>query len=156
MGDQAEGLRPRRFSVARPAHGIVRREPLETHGGPKETIGGTAKQADGKLNALLRSEQKKQLKRMQDMARGICRRRSPTFSAGPPGGAPGGPRGGAPGGFPGFGGGVSGARRERTVPAPRYSAEYAGLVGKDLTPGKTIEEMEAASRPTPSAAPKDK
>ena len=27
--------------------------------------------------------------------------------------------------------------------AYRYGADFAGLVGKDLTPGKTIEELEA-------------
>lgn len=56
---------------------------------------------------------------------------------GPGGGMPPGPgfgpggRGG-PGGMPGFGGG--------TFTARRYAPDYAGLSGKTLTPGKTIEE----------------
>jgi hypothetical protein len=122
----------------------------------KRQLAALQKQADGKLDALLRSEQKKQLQRMQDMARGFAGGGPGRFPAGPPGGAPGGPRGGAPGGFPGFGGGFGAPAGSGLFRAPRYAAEYAGLVGKDLTPGKTIEELEAASRPTPSAAPKDK
>jgi hypothetical protein len=57
-----------------------------------------------------------------------------------PGGGRGGP--GGPGGFPGFGppGGGSLFR------AYRYAPNYPGLVGKDLTPGKTLEELE---RPEP-------
>jgi hypothetical protein len=94
------------------------------------------KEADGKLDTLLKDEQKKQLKQMQDFA--------PGFAGGPPGGGPGGPpgggrggRGGPPGGFGGPGGGSSLFR------APRYAPDFAGLVGKDLKPGKTIDALQA-------------
>jgi hypothetical protein len=45
---------------------------------------------------------------------------------------------GGPGGFPGFGPPGGGA----LFRAYRYTAKYPGLAGKDLTAGKTIEEME--------------
>ena len=49
------------------------------------------------------------------------------------------PPGGRPGGFGGFGG-LSGSALFR---AYRYAPDYPGLAGKDLTPGQTIEELEA-------------
>jgi hypothetical protein len=96
------------------------------------------KDADGKLEAMLKDEQKKQLKQMQDMAKG--------FPGGPPGGPP---PGGPPGGFPGFGPpGGAGLFR-----APRYAPDYPGLAGRDLKPGKTIEELQTKD---PPKDPKDK
>jgi hypothetical protein len=87
------------------------------------------KEADGKLDAILKDAQKKQLKTMQDMARG--------FQAG-----------GARGGFAGFGPpGGGGLFR-----APRYEPTYAGLVGKELKPGKTVEEILEGTRPKESPA----
>ena len=85
------------------------------------------KAADEKLAAILKDDQKKQLKQMQDMAKG--------FPGGPPGGLPG---FGPPGGFPGF----RPARRRRSVPRPRYAADFPGLKDKELKPGKTIEELQ--------------
>ena len=58
------------------------------------------------------------------------------FPGGPPGGFPGGPPGG-PGGFGPPGGGGSVFR------AYRYAPDYPGLAGKKLTPGKTVEELQA-------------
>jgi hypothetical protein len=58
--------------------------------------------------------------------------------AGPRGGRPGGPPpgpGGPPGPPRGFGG-------NSVFRAYRYAKDYPGLAGKDLTPGKTIEEVE--------------
>ena len=82
------------------------------------------KEVDGKLDTLLNDAQKKQLKNMQDMAR--------AFQAA-----------GVRGGFgPPGGGGL--------FRAPRYGASYAGLIGKDLRPGKTIEEMLQANLPKQS------
>ena len=58
---------------------------------------------------------------------------------GPGGGGPGGPPPGGPGGPPTLtlppGGGP-------TFRVYRFAASHPGLAGKDLTPGKTIEEME--------------
>ena len=108
----------------------------------KRQLAELQKEADGKLAAILRTEQKKQLKQMQDMARG--------FAGGGPGRFPGGP----PGGYPGFGGGFGAPAGSGLFRAPRYAPEYAGLIGKDLTPRQTIEELEAASPPNAVCSPK--
>jgi hypothetical protein len=78
------------------------------------------------VDTLLKDEQKKRLKGVQEMMK--------SFAAGPPGFGPGGPRG--PGGFGGTGGSA-------IFRAYRYGTDYPGLAGKDLTPGKTIEEVES-------------
>jgi hypothetical protein len=96
----------------------------------KKQTADMQKSVDEKLAAILKDDQKKQLKRMQDMAKG--------FPAAPPGGLPG---FGPPGGFPGFGPpGGGGLFR-----APRYAADFPGLKGKELTPGKTIDELQQSS-----------
>jgi hypothetical protein len=101
----------------------------------KKQLADLQKDADDKVDGMLKDEQKKQLKQMKDFAKGF---------GGPPGGGP--PGGGPPGGgFPGFGGGGSGLFR-----APRYAPDYPGLAGKELKPGKTIEELQTAKD-----APKD-
>jgi hypothetical protein len=75
--------------------------------------------------------------------------RQPDGPGGPgrPGGVGGGfdGPGGGSGDFMGFGGGdfIGGSSIFR---ASRYGADFAGLVGKNLTPGKTIEELEAKSQ----------
>ena len=77
------------------------------------------------------------------------RPRRPT--GGPGGGPPGGGRPGGPGGVlrqglfggPPGGGGV--------FRAYRYGPDYAGLAGKDLKPGKTVEELDPKSRRSPRA-----
>jgi Spy/CpxP family protein refolding chaperone len=101
----------------------------------KKQADDVQKSADEKLGAILKDDQKKQLKQMADMAKG--------FAAAPPGGFPGGAPGGLPGfgppgGFPGFGPpGGAGLFR-----APRYAADFPGLKDKELKPGKTIEELQ--------------
>ncbi|HVS39557.1 MAG TPA: aryl-sulfate sulfotransferase, partial [Gemmataceae bacterium] len=92
----------------------------------KKQLADLQKDVDGKLDAMLKDDQKRQLKQMQDMARG--------FPGGPPGGFPGGP-----GGFPGMGGPAGGGGLFR---APRYAADFPGLKDKELKPGKTIEELQ--------------
>jgi hypothetical protein len=95
----------------------------------KKQLDELQKQADGTLDRTLTGDQKKQFKDLRD-----------TFSRGGPGRfgpkGPGGP--GGPGGFPGFGP-PGGAGVFRTY---RYAASYPGLAGRDLTPGKTVEELE--------------
>jgi hypothetical protein len=86
----------------------------------KEQVRDLQKEADGKLNTVLKEEQKKQFKGMQEMMK--------LFAAG-------GPLGFGPGGF---GGGFGGSPIFR---AYRYGRDYPGLAGRDLTPGKTIEEL---------------
>jgi hypothetical protein len=79
------------------------------------------------------------------MKKDFARGGPPGFGPGGPGGprGPGGPAGGAggPGGPPAFlfAGPPGGASLFR---AYRYGPEYPGLAGKDLKPGKTIEELE--------------
>lgn len=124
----------------------------------KKQLEALQKDADGKLDTMLDKAQKKQLQDMKSMSRNFMRGMPPPgpfaggFPGGPPPGGRGGPppggrggpprgaRGGPPGG-PGFAfgppGGMPGLFR-----APRYTPDYPGLVGKDLTPGKTVEEME--------------
>ena len=97
----------------------------------KKQLDGLQKDAESKVAEILKDEQKKQLKEMQD--------RMKAFAGGPRRvafGPPGGRRGG-PGGFGGMGGGSALFR------AYRYGPTYPGLAGKDLSPGKTIEELES-------------
>jgi Spy/CpxP family protein refolding chaperone len=97
----------------------------------KKEVEELQKATDAKLEKLLTDDQKKQVKEArQGFGRG-----------GPGGGGFGGPGGrGGPGGMPNFGpGGGSAVFR-----AYRYAANYPGLAGKDLMPGKTVEELEKA------------
>jgi hypothetical protein len=124
--------------------------------------------ADATVEKLLTADQKKQLKQMKDdFARG-----GPGGPGGPPPGGPGGPppggpppggpggRPGGPGGPPGggggpppgmFGGPPGGASLFR---AYKYAADYPGLAGRDLKPGKTVEEIEKPQVETKDAAKK--
>jgi hypothetical protein len=86
----------------------------------KEQLQGLQKDTDAQLDKLLKEEQQKQLRAMRKFGGGF---------------------GPGPGGFGGFGppGGSSLFR------AYRYAPDYPGLRGRTLTPGKTIEELEAKS-----------
>jgi hypothetical protein len=111
-------------------------EKLKLTADQKNQIEGLQKDADGKVDTLLKDEQKTRLKGMQDMMK--------SFAAGRPGFGPGGPPG--PGGFApadGRPGGFGGTGGSAIFRAYRYGTDYPGLVGKDLTPGKTIEELES-------------
>ena len=81
------------------------------------------KGVDAMLDQLLTEEQRKQLKGMQP---------GQIMTVGGPGGP--GPRGPGPGGPP-----PGGAPLFR---AARYAASFSGFAGKDLKPGKTIEELQ--------------
>jgi hypothetical protein len=112
------------------------RDKLELSAEQAKLVDEIQRQAAAKLKAVLKDDQANQLKAMQDMIK--------AFAGGPPGGGgPGGPRGG-PGGFMGFGGGGDFSGGSSIFRAYRYGADFAGLVGKDLTPGKTIEQVEAS------------
>jgi Spy/CpxP family protein refolding chaperone len=86
----------------------------------KKQLQDLQKEADAKLDKLLTADQKKQFKDMR---------------AGPGRGGPGGFGPGGPGGFAPGGGSA-------LFRAYRYAPDYAGLVGKDLKPGKTVEEVQ--------------
>jgi hypothetical protein len=95
----------------------------------KRQLADLQKGVDAKLDQVLDAGQKERMKGMQQMA----------ARGGPPGFGRGGPRSGR-GGFPGFGGPQGG---QPVFRAYRYGPDYPGLSGKDLIPGKTIEEMES-------------
>src|SRR5206468_2235197 len=84
----------------------------------KEELTGLQKDTDTRLDTLLQAGQRKQLKDM----------RASTGGFGPPGFGP--PGFGAPGGGSLF-------------RAYRYAADYPGLQGRTLTPGRTIDELES-------------
>jgi Arylsulfotransferase (ASST) len=94
------------------------------------------KEADGTLDKLLNADQKKDFHEVREgFARGG------PFGARPPGG-PGGPPPGGP--SPGGPGGPMGNTLFR---AYRYGADFPGLLGKDLKPGKAIEALEDEKKP---------
>jgi hypothetical protein len=109
----------------------------------KKQVDALQKDADGRMDRLLNADQKTRLKGMETMMKSFAGGPPGFGPGGPPGFGPGGPRGrggfGPPGGFGGFGGpGGSAIFR-----AYRYGANHPGLAGKDLIPGKTIEERES-------------
>ncbi len=95
----------------------------------KAQIQGLQKQIDGPLDTLLTDTQKAQLEQVKRMWDDFAR-------VGPPGSGPGGPSRGGPSGFGGPPGGGAVFR------AYRYGPDYPGLSGKDLTPGKTVDELQ--------------
>ena len=124
------------------------RDKLELSAEQAKLVDDIQQQAAAKLKAVLKDDQANQLKSMQDMMKAFAG--GPPGGGGPgrPGGAPGGPgrpggRGGPGGGPGGFGGGGDFSGGSSIFRAYRYGADFAGLVGKDLTPGNTIEELEA-------------
>lgn len=84
------------------------------------------KEADDQLDKILAADQKKQLKEI---------RANPGRAVGGGGGPPGMP---GPGGPPQL--------EIALFRAYRYGTSYPGLAGKDLTPGKTIEELQAKEK----------
>jgi Spy/CpxP family protein refolding chaperone len=98
----------------------------------KKSIQALQKEADALLGKLFTEEQKKQFKEMQaNVGRGVPGGPGPR-----PGGPPGLPNFGPPGGSPLF----------RVY---RFAGNHPGLVGKDLIPGKTVEEMEKSVARSP-------
>lgn len=139
---------------------------LRLSAGQKQTLRALQNRADAGLDGILKADQKTQLKRMtEDFARGgppgFRPGGPPGFGppggpGGPPPGGPGGPPVDGPGGPPGdgpsgpfgfggpggpplFGGPGGGGGVFRVY---RYAPDYAGVVGKDLKPGKTVEELQ--------------
>ena len=92
----------------------------------RAAVAAIQKEVDGKVSALLDADQKNQMKQLRAMM----------LRGGPPGMRRGGPPAG-PGG-PGGPGGMGNS----VFRAYRYAKDYPGLAGKDLTPGKTVEELE--------------
>jgi hypothetical protein len=90
----------------------IQQDTLKLSAGQRKRLEEIQKELDAKLETLLTEDQKNQLQAMQ---------------RGPGGGGPG--RGGPPGGRPLF-------------RALRYATSFAGFAGKNLTPGKTLEELQ--------------
>jgi len=118
----------------------------------KKKLDDIQHEADTELDKLLSADQKKELREAKEgFARGG------PFGFGPPGGpggpTPGGPPGGGPGGPPrGPGGpppgGPGGPMMGNTLfRAYRYGADFPGLAGRELKPGKTIEVLEDERKP---------
>jgi hypothetical protein len=102
----------------------------------KEQLAGIQKAVDARLDTMLNADQKQRIKEIhEDFARGG----PPGFGPGGPGRPPGGPGGrGGPGGPP-----PGGPPAENAVfRAYRYGPDYPGLAGKELKPGKTVEELQ--------------
>lgn len=128
----------------------------------RESLGKLQGDVDQKLEEILTDEQQEQLAQMQDFGRNFARggpggRRG----FGPPGGRGPGPGdvaqddgGGRGRGRPGRGGrrgrGGPGGPGGRGGPGGlfrsyRYGADYAAFVGKDLTPGEKLADVQAAN-----------
>lgn len=100
---------------------------LKLTGAQRKQLRELQKEADDKLDNILAADQKKQLKEIR---------------ANP--GRAGGGGGSGPPGMPA----PTGPQLESALfRAYRYAADYPGLVGKDLRPGKTIEELQAKEKP---------
>ncbi len=121
----------------------------------KKQLDDLQTEVDGILDKLLNTDQKKDFKEAREgFARGG------PFGFGPPGG-PGGPPPGGPGGPPGGPGGPppggpggpppggpGGPMMGNTLfRAYRYGANFPGLAGKELKPGKTIEALQDERKP---------
>ena len=132
------GFRPPRPGEVLPA---TVAESLELTKDQTEELAALQKQVDADVAKVLTDPQKSRIKELQNPPAG-----GPGFGPpglGGPGGGPGGPRGpGGPGGPGGGPGGPGGFFRSY-----RYAANYAGLVGKTLTPGKKLEEVARPQRP---------
>src|SRR5262249_11531853 len=85
----------------------------------QDQVAALQKEAEGKVDKILDEGQRKKFKEMRE-SKGPIR---PPWRPGPPGGGSGPPGGGG------------------IFRATRYPADYAGLKGRELKPGKTIEEM---------------
>ncbi len=108
----------------------------------QEALKEIQKDADQQLEEIWTDEQKERFKEMEAMFAGG----RPGGGFGPPGGPPAGAPGSGPhGGFGPAGGGPGGIFR-----CYRYGTDFAGLVGKNLEPGKKLDEVAAA--PQRSAA----
>jgi hypothetical protein len=90
----------------------AQQDTLKLSDGQRKRLEELQKELDGRLETLLTEDQKRQLQTMRERPGG--------------GGGPG--RGGPPGGLPLF-------------RALRYAASFPGFAGKDLKPGKTLEEL---------------
>lgn len=123
----------------------------------QETLKEIQKDADQQLEKIWTDEQNNRFKEMEAMfaggrpGGGFGPPGGPPGGFGPPGGRPPGPGFGPPGGPGGLGPGPAGPGGPRGIfRCYRYGADFVGLVGKDLKPGKKLDEV-AATPPRPPA-----
>jgi hypothetical protein len=110
-------------------------------------VAALQKDVDARVDTLLNDDQKDQIKQIRAMANRGGRPGGPGGPPPGPGGPPPGPGGPpfGPGGPPGRGGppmGPPGGFGNAVFRAYRYAKDHPGLAGRDLTPGKTVEELE--------------
>jgi hypothetical protein len=104
-------------------------EKLKLTDAQKQQVRDLQKDADSKIDAILKEEQKKQIEGMQAMMDMMK-----TFGAGGP---------------PGFGGGFPGIGGNPVFRAYRYGRDYPGLAGRDLTRGNPIERSQEQRKAAP-------
>jgi hypothetical protein len=126
---------------------ISTRTTLRLSADQRKQLDELQKDVDQQLEKLLTAAQKKQFQEMKDnMARGPFGGPPPGGPGGPPpGGPPGGPGGpppppGGPGGPPR--GGFRPPSANGLFRAYRYGPDYPALAGKELKPGKTVDELQ--------------
>lgn len=106
---------------------------LKLNGDQKKAVQELQKEADDALAKLFTDDQKKQFKEMRaNVGRGGA---GGPPGSGPPGRGPSGPPGGGPPGFGPQGG-------SPLFRAYRFATSYPGFAGRELTPGKTIEDLQ--------------
>jgi hypothetical protein len=132
------GLRPGGFGgLALPGQilSLSRQISLKPTDEQKKDLSELQREVDAQLDRILTADQKVEFQKLKDdFGRGGPPRTSGGRAGGPAGSASSGP-----GRFPGFGD----TGRNPVFRAYRYGVDYAGLAGKDLKPGKTIEELES-------------
>ncbi len=164
FGGPGRGFRPPEVGEVFPSFVVASLELSEAQAVELKQI---QQQVNEELATIWTDEQKTRIGDMQNASA-----RGPGF--GPPGGPPGNgpPRGGGPPGFgppdgpggpggPGRGprggpsgpGGPGGGGPGGIFRSYRYSADFPGLMGKELKPGKKLEEVAAANRPPEADRP---
>ncbi len=131
LGEQSGG-----FALPGQILSLSRQASLKPTDQQKQELAELQKEVDEQLDQLLTADQKAHFKKMKE---DFIRRGPLRAGPGPPGNPPGFGRGG-PANSPDSGGSPG---RNSVFRAYRYGADDAGLAGKDLKPGKTIEELES-------------
>ena len=132
--EQKVRLKQKSWGFALPGRilSLSKQASLRPTDGQKQALAELQKAVDSKLDRLLTARQKAQLEKIKDdFGRGGAPKSSRVRTGGPERLGP---------GSPGLGGR---SFKNPIFRAYRYGADYAGLADKDLTPGETVEELEA-------------
>ena len=143
--------RPGRLAPPRPGEVIPATiaQSLTLSKAQTDDLAAFQKEVDDELSKILTKEQQTKLSASVATASGAPNR------GGPGGGRGGAGRGGRGGGFGGMGGpggmgfgGMGPGGMGGIFTCFRYAPDFPGLVGKDLTPGKKLEELMGNQRPS--------